>query len=91
MRHFMNRSVLYLLGIICVASVAFAGETAKKPDEQKDPLIGYSDQQDYLDELREKQTEKGTMWYKVFGVAACVGILSVGGLMIYLRFKSNEQ
>ena len=88
MRHFINRSVLFLIGIICVGGVALAGEPAKNSDNQ---ILGHTTQQEYLDELREKQTEKSTMWYKVFGVAACVGILSVGGLMIYLRFKSDEQ
>ena len=85
------RNIILAIAIVFLSSMAFAEEPAKKPDEFKDPIIGHSAQQDYLDELREKQTEKSTMWYKVFGVAACVGILSVGGLMIYLRFKNDEQ
>jgi hypothetical protein len=81
------RNIILAAAIVLLSSMAFAEEPAKKPDEQ---ILGHTAQQEYLDELREKQTEKGTMWYKVFGVAACVGILSVGGLMVYLRFKSNE-
>ena len=82
------RSIILAIAIVLLSSMAFAGEPAKNSDNQ---ILGHTSQQEYLDELREKQTEKSTMWYKVFGVAACVGILSVGGLMIYLRFKSDEQ
>jgi hypothetical protein len=85
------RNIILVTAIVLLSSMALAAEPANKPDEQKDPIIGHSAQQDYLDEIRERQTEKSTMWYKVFGAVACVGILSVGGLMIYLRFKSNEQ
>ena len=85
------RNIILAISIVLLSSMAFAEEPATNTDEHKDPIIGHSAQQDYLDELREKQTEKSTMWYKVFGVAACVGILSVGGLMVYLRFKSDEQ
>jgi hypothetical protein len=85
------RNIILAIAIVLLSSVAFGEEPAKKPGENKDPIIGHSAQQDYLDELRAKQTEKSSMWYKVFGVAACVGILSVGGLMIYFRFKSDEQ
>ena len=85
------RNIILAIAIVLLSSMAFAEEPTKKPGEHKDPIIGHSAQQDYLDELREKQTEKSSMWYKIFGAAACVGILSVGGMMIYLRFKSNEQ
>ena len=85
------RNIILAIAIVLLSSMAFAEEPVKKPGENKDPILGHTAQQEYLDELREKQTEKSTMWYKVFGAAACVGILSVGGLMIYLRFKSNEQ
>jgi len=84
------RTIILATAIALLSCMAFAEEPAKKPDEHKDPVIGHAAQQDYLDELREKQTEKSTMWYKVFGVAACVGILSVGGLMVYLKIKSEE-
>ena len=82
------RNIILAIAIALLSSMAFAGEPANKPDDQ---ILGHTAQQEYLDELREKQTEKSTMWYKVFGAVACVGILSVGGLMIYLRFKSDEQ
>ena len=82
------KNIILATAIVLLSSMALAAEPAKKSDDQ---ILGHTAQQEYLDELREKQTEKGTMWYKVFGVAACVGILSVGGLMIYLRFKSDEQ
>ena len=82
------RNIILAIAIVLLSSMAFAEEPAKNSDNQ---ILGHTSQQEYLDELREKQTEKSTMWYKVFGVAACVGILSVGGLMIYLRFKSDEQ
>jgi hypothetical protein len=85
------RNIILAIAIVFLSSMAFGEEPAKKPGENKDPIIGHSAQQDYLDELREKQTEKSAMWYKIFGAAACVGILSVGGLMIYFRFKSDEQ
>ena len=85
------RNIILAIAIVLLSSMAFAEEPVKKPGENKDPILGHTAQQEYLDELREKQTETSPMWYKVFGVAACVGILSVGGLMIYLRFKSNEQ
>jgi len=85
------RNIILAIAIVLLSSVAFGEEPANKPGENKDPIIGHSAQQDYLDELREKQTEKSPIWYKILGVAACVGILSVGGLMIYLRFKSDEQ
>jgi hypothetical protein len=84
------RNIILATAIVLLSCMVFAEEPAKKPDEPKDPIIGHAAQQDYLDELREKQTEKSTMWYKVFGAAACVGILSVGGLMVYLRHKEKK-
>lgn len=81
------RNIILAIAIVLLSSMTFAAEPAKNSDNQ---ILGHTAQQEYLDELREKQTEKSTMWYKVFGVAACIGILSVGGLMIYLRFKSDE-
>ena len=83
------RNIILAFSIALLSSMAFAEEPAKKPDEQKDLLHGWAAQQDYLDELREKQDSKGTLLYKFFGGAAIVGIVTVSGLMFYLRHKEK--
>jgi hypothetical protein len=71
--------------------MVFAGEPAKKPDEQKDLIHGWAAQQDYLDELREKQDSKGIMLYKILGGAVIVGMATVSGVMLYLRNKEKKE
>ena len=85
------RNIILAIAIVLLSSMAFAEEPAKKPDEQKDLLHGWAAQQDYLDELREKQDSKGTLLYKFFGGAAIVGIVTVSGLMFYLRHKEKKK
>ena len=85
------RNIILAFSIALLSSMAFAEEPAKKPDEQKDLIHGWAAQQDYLDELREKQDSKGILLYKILGGAVIVGIVTVSGLMFYLRHKEKKK
>ncbi len=85
------KNIILATAVALLSCMVFAEEPAKKPDENKDLIHGWAAQQDYLDELREKQDSKGIMLYKILGGAVIVGIVTVSGLMLYLRHKEKKQ
>ena len=85
------RNIILAFSIALLSSMAFAEEPAKKTEEQKDLVHGWAAQQDYLDELREKQDSKGILLYKILGGAVIVGIVTVSGTMFYLRHKEKKK
>lgn len=83
------RAVILAIAIALLPSMALAEEPAKKPD--KDLVHGWVAEDEYLEKKREKEGKKGIMIRDFELYAAGAGIVTVLGVMIYLKRKSDKQ
>ena len=83
------KRIILATAIVLFSSMAFAEEPAKKPD--KDLLHGWAAQDDYLEKKREKEGKKGIRISDFVPYAVGAGMVTVLGVMIYLRHKEKKQ
>jgi hypothetical protein len=83
------RAVILAISIALLPSMAVAEEPAKKPD--KDLGHGWVAEDDYLEKKREQEGKKGIMIRDFEPYAVGAGIVTVLGVMIYLKRKSDKQ
>ena len=79
------RAVILAISIAVLPSMAVAEE----PD--KDWVHGWVAEDDYLEKKREKEGKKGIMIRDFEPYAVAAGIVTVLGVMIYLKRKSDKQ
>ena len=84
-----TRAVILAIAIALLPSMALAEEPAKKPD--KDLIHGWAAQDDYLQKKREKEGKKGIRISDFVPYAVGAGMVTVLGVMIYLKRKSDKQ
>ena len=87
----MNRikAVILAISIALLPSMAVVEEPAGKSD--KDWVHGWVAEDEYLEKKREKEGKKGIMIRDFELYAAGAGIVTVLGVMIYLKRKSDKQ
>lgn len=80
--------IILAIAIVLLSSMAFAEEPTEKP---KDDLYGHITQQEYLKEMRKKEGSEKKFLNEILGVVVSAGMLSVIGVMIYLRHKEKKE
>jgi hypothetical protein len=83
------RAVILAISIALLPSMSVEAESTKKPD--KDWVHGWVAEDEYLEKKREKEGKKGIMIRDFELYAAGAGIVTVLGVMIYLKRKSDKQ
>ena len=89
MRIIRMRAAILAIAIVLLPSMTMAEEPAKKPD--KDLIHGWVAQDDYLEKKREKEGKKGIRISDFVPYAVGAGMVTVLGVMIYLKRKSDKQ
>lgn len=79
------RAVILAIAIALLPSMALAEEPAK------DLVHGWVAQDEYLEKKRETEGKKGIMIRDFELYAAGAGMVTVLGVMIYLKRKSDKQ
>ena len=82
------RNIILAIAILLLSSMAFSEEQTKKP---KDDLFGHITQQEYLEEMRTKEGSEKKFLNEIVAVAVGAGMLSVVGIMLYLRHKEKKR
>ena len=81
------RNIILAIAIVLLSSMAFSEEPTKKP---KDDLFGHITQQEYLEEMRTKEGGEKKFLNEIVAVAVGAGMLSVVGIMLYLKHKEKN-
>lgn len=82
------RNIILAIAIVLFSSMAFAEEPTKKP---KDDLFGHITQQEYLEEMRTEEGSEKKFLNEILAVVVGAGMLSVVGVMFYLRQKEKKR
>ena len=81
------RNIILAIAIVLLSSIAFAEEPTEKP---KDDLYGHVAQQEHLEEMRKKEGSEKKFLDEIVGIAVGAGMVSVIGVMLYLRHKEKN-
>jgi hypothetical protein len=82
------RNIILATAVALLSSLAFAQEPTNKP---QDDLFGHITQQEYLEEMRTEEGSEKKFLNEILAAAVSAGMLSVVGVMFYLRHKEKKK
>ena len=82
------RNIIRATAAVLLSSLAFAQEPTKK---SQDDLFGHITQQEYLEKMRTEEGSEKKFLNEILAAAVGTGMLSVVGVMFYLRHKEKKK